>query len=112
MSKRLKQHAPKLRLLCKFNNDRKRRWLEKNLDDSLLICLCECSLNILNGNIPLLPKQKEQLAKHKECLRQLIDKKISKKKKKEILQDGGFLGLVLGPIVSVLSGLLGGNASN
>ena len=112
MSKRLKLHAPKLKLLCKLNNNRKRRWLEKNLDDSLLICLCECSLNVLKGNIPLLPKQKKLLAEHKDCLRQLIDKKISKKQKKQILQDGGFVGMLLGPIVSVLSGLLGGNASN
>ena len=52
------------------------------------------------------------LAKHKEDLRKLIDKKISMKKKKEILQDGGFIGALLAPIVSILSGLLSGNASN
>ena len=112
MSNRLKEFAPELKLLCKFNNNRKQRWLEKNLNDSLILCLCECSLNILRGNIPLQPKQKKMLAKHKEDLRKLIDKKISIKKKRQILQNGGFIGTLLGPIVSILSGLLGGNASN
>ena len=112
MSERLREFAPRLRLLAKCSHSSKERWLENNLNDSLILCLCECSLNILRGNIPLQPKQKMVLAKHKEDLRKLIDKKISIKKKKEILQDGGFIGALLAPIVSILSGLLSGNASN
>ena len=109
MSKRLKQHAPKLRMLWKLNRPKKQRWLKKNLDKDFLLCLCECTLNILNGNIKLLPRQKKMLEEHKESLRQLVNKKVSMRKKHKIVQDGGaFIGALLGPIVSILGDLLAG----
>ena len=110
MSKRLEEFAPTLKLLAKCSKPRKQRWLDDNLNDSLILCLCECSLNILRGNVPLKPKQKKLLEKHKKCLRQLINKKISMKNKKKILQDGGFISALISPIISVLNGLLGGGS--
>jgi hypothetical protein len=41
-------------------------------------------------------------------LRELALKKTSKKKRKKIIQSGGFLGAILGPIVSILGRLFGG----
>ena len=53
-------------------------------DKGLLTCLCECSKNILKGNVPLSSAQKRKLRRHRRSLRELTLKKISKKKKKLI----------------------------
>ena len=70
--------------------------------------LCECALNVLKGNVPLTAHQKTKLRKHKKRLRTLVNKKVSLKKKRSVLQTGGFLGVLLKPVLSVLGGLLGG----
>ena len=49
------------------------------------------------------------LEEHKESLRQLVNKKVSMRKKHKIVQDGGaFIGALIGPIVSILGDLLAG----
>ena len=75
-------------------------------DRSLVDCLCECADNILRGNVPLTKPQKEKLARNKAGLRALTKKSVSLKKKKAILQKGGFLGSLLAPIASVVAPLL------
>ena len=70
-------------------------------------CLCECALNVLNGNIPLTPADKKKLNKYKNKLRYLTNRKLSAQKKKKTLnQKGGFLGALLTPVLSALGGLL------
>ena len=76
-------------------------------DKGLLTCLCECSKNILKGNVPLSPGQKKNLRRHKRLLRKLTLKRTSKKIKNKILQKGGFLGALITPILSLLGGMLG-----
>ena len=61
-------------------------------DRSLVDCLCECADNMLRGNVPLTKPQKEKLKRNKAELRVLTKKSVSLKKKKPILQKGGFLG--------------------
>ena len=76
-------------------------------DKGLLTCLCECSKNILKGNVPLSSAQKRKLRRHRRSLRELTLKKISKKKKNKILQKGKFFGALITPILSLLGGMLG-----
>ena len=74
----------------------------------LVICICECSLNLLKGVIPLTRTQKRTLSRYKKHLRILADKKLSRKKKKDLLiQKGGnpFLAALLPPVLSVLGSL-------
>jgi hypothetical protein len=40
-------------------------------------------------------------------IRKLVLKKTSLKSKRKIVQTGGFLGAILGPIIKVLGGLFG-----
>ena len=69
--------------------------------------ICECIENFLNGNVSD-PKLKRRLAKYRQILRKLRDKKKSiKKKKSAIIQHGGFLQALLIPLLSVASGLIG-----
>ena len=51
----------------------------------------------------------DSIKKYKSALRKLVERKTSVKKKKDILQTGGFLSALLTPLLGVLGGLLGVN---
>ena len=106
MSKLLEDNVKLLQLLYKCKSPSVKKYiLEK--DNELIDCLCDCAHNILQGNIPLSLTEESKLRKHKQKLRDLVTK-ISKKKKKKILQTGGFLPALLAPVVaSVIPSLLG-----
>lgn len=105
---RLQRHAAKLVRLKKMTIKNRKKRLKKELDDDDFVkCICECCKNILLGNVPLTSQQRSNLKKRKADVRRLANKKISLKSKKAIIQRGGFLGAILGPVVSVLGGLLG-----
>ena len=73
----------------------------------LVHCICDCVLNILNGNISSSEEEKKKLKKHKYSLRELVKKNTSDKKRKHLIQEGGFLGaliLILGGLASKLFG--------
>jgi hypothetical protein len=68
----------------------------------LVHCISDCVLNVLNGNIPLEYEEKERLRRHRHCMRELVKKKTSDKKRKHLIQEGGFLGA----LIPILSGLV------
>ncbi|KAI8477988.1 hypothetical protein Bbelb_053410 [Branchiostoma belcheri] len=108
MSKRLHRHADCLRVLSKAN-PKLRKAILSSAPNDLLKSICDCTHNILEGNIRLTPGQRKGLARHKSTLRQLGDKKIPLSKKRQtLIQKGGFLSLLLNPIVSAISSLFGG----
>jgi hypothetical protein len=70
--------------------------------------LSEVALNTLLGNVPLKDEQKKKLKRHRTKIRQLAHRRTSTKKKKILLvQQGGFLPLLLAPLLSALGGLAG-----
>ena len=103
------KHGTILRALCHLTNEQRAAILRK-ADPKLIECICECALNILRGNIPLKQAHRYRLKRYACILRRLADKNNSwKNKKRIIIQCGGFLPLLLAPILgSVLSGLIGG----
>ena len=105
VSQRLKKYANELVYLQKARPCIRKHLITK-ADRSLVDCLCECADNILRGNVPLTKPQKEKFARNKAGLRALTKKSVSLKKKKAILQKGGFLGSLLAPIASVVAPLL------
>ena len=106
MSKRVRNHAPYLRVLAR-GTTKQRQGIIQGANRELVHCLCECALNVLNGNIPLKPAEKRKLKKYKHHLRTLGAKKTSLLRKKKVLrQRGGFLGALLTPVLSALGGLL------
>ena len=84
------------------------RVLLKDASSDLLNSLSECSLNVLKGRVVLTPKQKRSLCRHKSTLRILAKKGTSLAKKRKLLQKGGFLGALLGPVLSVVGSLVEG----
>lgn len=82
-----------------------RKALIKYADKTLVRHICECSLNILKGNIPLKKSEKHSLKKYKSTLRRLTDKrqKSVEKKKKILNQKGGsIIPLIIGPVIAAL----------
>ena len=103
---RLKKTFQKITLLA-VATPRARKQLIVNGARELIDCVSDCCANMLKGNIPLNDQQKTKLCKHKKNLRRLALKKVSLKKKKQIIQTGGFLiGAILAPVASVLASLL------
>jgi hypothetical protein len=105
MSSRLKKHLVKLRLL-KNATAKVRKNILKNCSKNLLCCICECTKNVLKGNIPLTGTQKRKLGRFKRKLRKLVSKKTGIAIKKKLVQTGGFLGILLPPILSFLGSFL------
>ena len=74
----------------------------------LVNCICDCVHNILQGNIPMEPEEKDRLGLHKECLRKLVKKKTSDEKRKHLIQEGGFLGSLIPTLVGLVGKLFTG----
>ena len=105
MSHDVRKHSEFLKVLVRCSAKQRKALLHK-AGPKLLKTLCECTLNVLKGNVRLTTRQKRQLVRHKKNLRFLADKKISYKRKKQLLiQKGGFLPALLAPILSTLAGL-------
>jgi hypothetical protein len=107
MSKTLKKFAPYLRVLEKSSPKVRSRLAKKHCSPEFMNCICECAKNVLVGNVNLTPEHKRRLARHKRSLRKLVLKRTPLTVKKRIVQSGGFLGALLGPIVKILGGLFG-----
>jgi len=106
MSERMKRFLPTLKRIHRLGEQAKRK-LIKNCDKALIDCFCECSRNVLNGNVPLKSTQLNKLRREKKNLRALSLKRTPLKRKRKILQKGGFIGALLPPILSIIGGLLG-----
>src|ERR1700759_3915655 len=107
MSQTLKKFSPYLRMLQKSSANVRNKLTRKHCSPEFIKCICECAKNVLAGNVTLTPEHKRRLKRHKHSLRKLALKKTSMQSKKKIVQSGGFLGALLGPIVKVLLGLGG-----
>ena len=108
MSQTLKKYSQYLRVLQKSSPKVRRKLVVKQCSPEFIKCICECAKNVLVGNVELSPVHKRQLKRYRHSLRKLALKKTSLTAKKKIVQTGGFLGALLGPIVKVLGGLFGG----
>lgn len=89
----LKKASPKLR----------QNILKSSGNKELILAIIECALNVLNGQCKLPSCSRRKLTKHKKALRHLVDRSVPlARKKKTLVQKGGFLIPLLS---AVLSGL-------
>jgi len=105
MSRRVRKYMPVLKRITKLGEKAKRDYVRK-CDKEFLDCISECAKNVIKGNVPLTDRQKTKLRRSRNDLRALSVKKTSSRKKRRILQKGGFLGALLPPVLAVLSSLL------
>ena len=74
----------------------------KTADKGLINALSEGALNLLGGNIDLNKREKRRLAKFKNKLRRIANKKESLKSRKKILQTGKFASILAGVLAPLL----------
>lgn len=77
----MRDNLPYLQVLAK-SKPKVRKIIVEHGPSDIVLCICECTLNLLKGVIPLTPNQKQRLARYKKYLRVLANKKVSRKKKK------------------------------
>ena len=72
----------------------------------LMDCISECARNVLKGNVPLKKRQFTKLQRRKKDVRALASRRTSLRKKKAIVQKGGFLASLLVPAIAALGSIL------
>lgn len=100
---KVRQNLKELRRLSKANSKQRKVIINKANDD-LIASICEIAHNTLNRNVPLSNKQFTKLRKHKHIVRRLSKKGESIKNKRKIIkQKGGFLPLLIAPLLAALA---------
>ena len=99
----METHLPVLRKLCRCNKKVQKQILAQG-GKPLQLCLRECALNVIRGNVPLSKHQFHKLRKFQKNLHELSRKNTSQKRRLKIEQRGGFLASLLLPIVGSLAG--------
>lgn len=104
---RLRRNFEYLKYLKKAKKNQ-RNSLLKTAHKDLILCICDCALNVLRGNVRLSTKTKKALCRHRAALRALAENRRGiEKKRKLLVQKGGFLPFLLAPILSAAGGFLG-----
>ena len=103
---RLRKNRPTLQLLQNASTPSRKRILDK-ASPELIHCLCDWANNILQGNVTLSRHYKQKLRQHKTKLKKLANRKVALKTKKQLVQTGGFLPLLLSALAPVIHGVVG-----
>lgn len=101
-----KADVQKLRLFTVCPPNFRKDFLKK-LSNRTVKCISECCYNTLKGNVKLNQSQKKKLKRHKQVIRTLASKNLPLYKKKKILvQKGGFLNVLIPAALTVLTSLI------
>lgn len=107
---RLKRNINFFNYLNKADKKRKKIIIKAAKKDQIY-SICDCVLNILKGNLPLKEEDKKKLYKRRYKLRKLLEKS-KLENKKTILQEGGFLQVLLPALITSLSTIIGNLIKN
>ena len=83
-----------------------RKAIVSNCDRELVLSICECVLNVLNGNVRFSECVARKLRKHRAVLRKVADRRVPLSGKKLIVQRGGFLLPLLVAVLPALVSLI------
>lgn len=104
----IRKQAPYLRIIGTAKKDM-RNAIISAADKRLIDAICECCKNSLHGNINHSEKDKRRLRQYKRWIKTVMNKKVGIRAKKKILrQKGGFLPMILGPLINGIGSVLGG----
>lgn len=99
---RLKPHMPVLKLLLSPETTPVlKNQVLKHCSNNCIHTICEIVYNLLKGNIPLSPSQKQQLAPKKHILRKLVKPQSTKKRRAALVKQkgGSLLKIVLNQLL-------------
>lgn len=101
MSVRLKRNAAALRALSGASATVQKSFVA-NASKDFILTLVEIAKNILRGGVKLTRAQFQRLKRYKKEVGELVKSKASVKARRRIVQTGGFLGALVGPILQLL----------
>lgn len=103
---RLKRNISILDVLSKAPKKQREAIINTATKDQLL-CICDCANNILKETIPLTEKDFKKLRRHQNIIRYLAENnKDIEGKKDYLIQSGGFLPILLAPILGAAGSIL------
>lgn len=106
--KRLKRNISVLDVISKAPSKQREAILNTATRDQIS-CICDCCNNILNNNITLSSEELRKLKRYKDFVRYLSDtrgQREFKRKREFLVQSGGFLPVLLAPILGALGSIL------
>ena len=106
MSERVKKLTPFVLTLRSLKPKQRKILLSYSTKDQIR-GIEEIALNIIKNNTPLKPAELEVCRRWRKPLKMLALKRYPIKAKKDILQQGGFLGAILPILASVLGSVIG-----
>lgn len=113
MSQRIRRNRSFLGLLANRSTPRQQFIsLIKTATKDQIRSLYECILNLLHRAVPLSRYELNRVQNFKTFLYKLIDNKISDaRKKRMIIQKGGFFPAIIGPILAAIAGSVAGSVA-
>lgn len=102
---RLHRNITLLDVLSKTTKAQRDALINTATNDQLQ-CICDCAINILNENIPLTDTQYKKLKRFQKHIRYIANSDDNIDNKKLIIQKGGFLPILLTPILTAAASLL------
>lgn len=77
-----------------------------NADKETIFSICECILNVMNGNIKLSEDDYKKLKPYRHTFKRLLNKSNLKTKKKILIQKGGFLQFLLPAAITAIGSII------
>ena len=94
---RIIRNGKVLKALTKANIIRRNQMVQTATTE-LVFALVDLAKMIMKGDITLTPRQLSKVKQHKTNFQKLVNSKTGLKAKKNVMQTGGFLPALLGPI--------------
>jgi len=92
-----------------FCNHQYRKNLIKQATPEQIACICEATLNVVNKNVPISDAKIRKLKPYQRVIKKISFEKIPLEKKRKILvQKGGFLPVILSTVLGILANKLFG----
>ena len=98
---RVRKHYPLLDYM-KNLKPKEQRMIIKGATRELLLTLSEICLNLIKSNIDLAPSEIDKLRPYQSQIYDLTKRNHSLKKRKQIIQRGGFLSALLSAVLPAL----------
>ena len=106
MEGRIKKKSAFLRKFQKCTNQERVKHL-KAASPNQIKSVCECALNVLNGNVPVHGRLLHILKPHQKVLKQIsYGKGTIQSKRRLLIQKGGFLPALAAALIPLVGGLV------
>jgi hypothetical protein len=104
MAPRAAVHRKFIKKLETANTSQRKKYISEATPDQIR-AICDCALNVCNGNIKLTGKKFRQLYPHKAAIRRLNQTRGVEGKRRILIQQGGFLPALAAAAVPIIASL-------